>query len=552
MASELFLRLLKKRGFDESFLHPDYEKSVSGFSLPDMEKAVERIIAAVEGKEKIIIYGDYDADGVTASVVMHDALRLAGAEEGNIEIMLPNRFEDGYGMSEKVIERAKETGAKLVITVDCGSGNGEIVEKLKENGVETIVTDHHETPEELPKAVAVVNPKRKDFEASAEFKREEIRELAGVGVAFMVARALVEKEKIPKGQEKWLLDMVAIGTICDSMVVVGENRRLCYYGFKVIEKTRRVGLRELMRVAGVKKIDAEAIGFQIGPRLNAAGRMKTAETALRLMMTKNRPEAAKLARELNDLNFARKEQQAKAVEEVRRTISEKDKVIVVAGKWHEGVLGIIAGKLSEKYKKPAFALTYVEKEGIYKGSGRSFGEFNLKETLDECSKLILGGGGHAAACGVKVAKEGLEDFRNGVNNYYRELGLVNQERFLEKQVDVETEELGEFDLELIEELESLEPYGEGNRVPVFLLKDVLILNARLLGGKGEHLSLFVRGEDGETMKLMAFYAPAEWTGIEKGERADIMVEVVENEWNGTRSAEGRIVGLEIRERTGRF
>ena len=236
--SKLFQELVEKRGYSEAFLDPKYEECFSPFLLPEMKKATERISEAAKRGEKVLIYGDYDVDGVTASTVMNDALKLAGVSD--VEIMLPDRFKDGYGMSKKVVQEAKEQGRTLVITVDCGSGNWKIVKELKEEGIETIVTDHHEVPEKLPEAVAVVNPKRRDVSSFMEEKSLEenaeklvyLRDLAGVGVAFEVARALVLEGKIRAGQEKWLLDLVLIGTICDSMKMSEENRRLCFYGMK--------------------------------------------------------------------------------------------------------------------------------------------------------------------------------------------------------------------------------------------------------------------------------------------------------------------------------
>ena len=248
--SKLFKRLMEKRGITDDFLHPKYEDLADPFLLPDMDKGITRIIKAIETGEKILIYGDYDVDGVTASTVMVDALELAGAK--GVEIMLPDRFADGYGMSPKVVNRAVKEGFSLVVTVDCGSRNFEIIDELKAKNIDVVVTDHHECEDELPKAVAVINPKRKDYEG--------FRDLAGVAVAFKVARALVQKGKIPDGQEKWLLDLVLIGTICDDMPLARENRILGYFGVKVLEKTRRAGLLELMRNAGVKKITSESIG----------------------------------------------------------------------------------------------------------------------------------------------------------------------------------------------------------------------------------------------------------------------------------------------------
>ena len=543
--SSLFDELVRKRGFSEAYLKPKYEDLASPFLLPDMKKTIERIKKAKETGEKIIIYGDYDADGVTASTVMNEALKLAGITD--IEMMLPDRFLDGYGMSKKVVQRAKEQGAKLVITVDCGSGNKEVVDELKAIGVETIVTDHHECPEELPKAVAVVNPKRKDaYKQVEDFedKAEELvwlRDLAGVGVAFMVAKALTEEGMIPDGQEKWLLDLVLIGTICDSMAMTMENRILCFFGVKVLRKTRRAGLKELIRELGPKKLNSETIGFQIGPRINAAGRMANAEVALKLMMAKKKTEAARYARELEELNAERRKQQIMAMNELEENGVPSDKVLVLTGDWHEGVLGIIAGRIVEEYKRPAFVLS--EKDGILKGSGRSFGEFNLAKALKACSEVIVGGGGHAGAAGVKIKKEELEKFREKVNEYYESLGLLEQERFFEREEDLEVEELSGLNSELLKELEGLEPFGPGNEEPVFKQKDVFVLEKGLMGEEGRHLKLIVRGSDEKTLKLVAFGADEEWKKVEQGGRADILVNIEENEWNGLINVEGRILDL---------
>lgn len=557
--SKLFQELVEKRGYSEAFLDPKYERCFSPYLLPDMKKATKRILEAVEKEEPVLIYGDYDVDGVTASTVMNDTLKLAGVKD--IEIMLPDRFKDGYGMSKKVVQEAKKQGRKLVITVDCGSGNEEIVKELKEAGISTIITDHHEVPERLPEAVAVVNPKRKDFlnflgEEELEKEAEKLvylRDLAGVGVAFEVARALVLEGKISAGQEKWLLDLVLIGTICDSMKMSEENRRLCFYGMKVLKKTRRAGLREMLRLIGKQELSSEVIGFQIGPRLNAAGRMSSAKRALELLMTESRAEAAKIARELDELNNQRRSEQDMAVREISERIKggeaeETGEVLVYSGDWHEGVLGIIAGKLVEKYKKPAFVLTKTE-EG-FKGSGRSFGEFNLAEALRKCQGSIISGGGHAGAAGVKVEKNKIKDFTRAMNDYYRELKLFNQERFLEEKEDLAVYGLEGFDLDFLEELKRLEPFGVGNKVPVFLLLNMMILDKGLMGDEGQHLRLMVRGEEGKTMKLLAFNAPEMWKRVERGERANLWVNVERNEFRGTASVEGRILKMGLVENGG--
>ncbi len=540
--SALFEELLRVREVEPGFLNPKYEECVDAETLPDIKEAVERIRQAVEGGEKIIIYGDYDADGVTASTVLHDALVLAGVPAKNIEIMLPNRFTDGYGMSTKVVQRAVETEGKLVMTVDCGSRNHEIVEQLNTVGVDVIITDHHECADTLPNAIAVINPKRRDFGAGEESIRQ-LRDLAGVGVVFKLAQALVRAGMVPEGQEKWLLDLVLIGTVCDSMRLRGENRRLCYYGFKVLEKTRRAGLKELMLAAGMKKMNSEAVGFQVGPRLNAAGRMESAELALQLLLAESRPQAAALALQLENLNKARKTQQQAALKEIATRGVDGGAVMVECGDWHEGILGIVAGKLVEQYHRPAIVLAETG-EG-YKGSGRSFGEFNLAEALMVCKDYIISGGGHAEACGLRVAKDKIADFRRAINAYYDGLQLKNQERFLDVKEDLAVADFEQLSLELVAELQKLEPYGVGNEEPIFLLPEVRVIEAAKLGADGKHLRLTVWDQNGKSLKLIQFYAPEEYLKLRGGETINAWITLGENEFRGLRSVEGRIVKLAV-------
>ncbi len=533
--NKVFVQLLKKRGISENFLTPKYEDLIDPFLLSDMEKAVKRIISAKKSGKKILVYGDYDVDGITSTAIVVKTLGLMGIFD--VLTMLPDRFVDGYGMSERLVERAKKEGVKLVITVDCGSNNAEIIDKLLQAGIQTIVTDHHELNGESPKgAVAVVNPKR------AEFRKEGLEDLSGAGVAFMLARALASRGEIAEGQEKWLLDLVTIGTICDSMNLSLPNRIICKFGMVVIPKTRNIGLLELMRAAGTSRISSEAIGFQIGPRLNAAGRMETAELALELFLTDSKPKAAAISEELNRLNMERRKQQAEAVAEISEMDFSKQPVIVAKGKWHEGIVGIIAGRLTEKYKKPSFVFS--ETNGVLKGSGRSFGEFNLAEALANCRDLLESGGGHAAACGAKILPEKYEEFVSQINQYYGKLGLKNQERFLEKKEDLEVNDLGDFNLELLDDLHRMEPFGEGNPEPVFLLPDMFVLNVSKMGAEGQHVRMMVRDNNGNTIKLVAFNAPKTWLNLNAGARVNVWMGIMENEWQGTRSVEGRILRLE--------
>lgn len=539
--NKTFIRLLEKRGFKPSFLKPKYEEGIDPFKLADMDKVVARIKKAIEKQEKILIYGDYDVDGVTSSTLMEQALIMAGVQPQNLEIMLPDRFADGYGMSPKLITRAKKQGITLVITVDCGSHNHAIIDELNNLSIDTIVTDHHEAPDTLPEAIAVINPHRKDRPTP------ELQNLAGVGVAFKVAEALQKEGMIKPGQEKWLLDLVLLGTICDSMTLIGENRRLCYYGLKVLSRTRRPGLIELMQKAGVKSLNSESIGFQIGPRLNAAGRLESATTSLELLRTDSPTESASIANKLEQLNQKRKTEQVSAIREIKDRGISDDPVIIETGKWHEGILGIVAGRLVEDYHKPAFVLTETQ-EGVFKGSGRSFGDFNLADALAHLKDIIIGGGGHAGAAGVKVAKENLYQFRERLNEYYHSLNLGDQSKFFIETPDLELTDFSDLTLELLDDLKSLEPFGPGNEEPIFCLKDVQIVNLTRMGADRNHLRLDLRDKNGKTLKLVAFFAPEKWFNLDPDyDRIEPIIKLTENEWSGVKSVEARLLDLTLLE-----
>ena len=538
--SKLFEQLLEKRGLDQVFLHPKYESLSDPFVLPDLEKAVNRVAEATKNKEKILIYGDYDVDGVTASTVMADALTLAGVDPQNIDIMLPDRFADGYGMSPRLVAHAKKNGTKLVVTVDCGSRNHAIIDKLNVLKIDTIVTDHHECGDTLPEAVAIVNPKRSDF-IDDKFG---LKDLAGVGVAFKLVQGLVQKGLVASGQEKWLLDLVLIGTICDNMLLTGENRILGYYGVKVLEKTRRAGLKELITRARVKNLTAESIGFQIGPRLNAAGRLKTADLALNLLRAKSPTDVATLAEQLEELNKKRKTEQQSALKEISTHGTSNDPVIIETGTWHEGILGIIAGRLVEEYRRPTFVLAETE-TGVYKGSGRSFGDFSLAEALAFTKDVIISGGGHAGAAGVRVDGKKLYEFREKINEYYRSLHLADQERYLKEHADLDLTDLSDLSLQFLDELKLLEPFGPGNEEPIFRLLDIDIINVSRMGSEQNHLRLDIRDKNSNNFKLIAFYAPKQWLTLTTEDKIIPLVKLIENDFNGVKSIEGRIVDIDV-------
>ncbi len=534
--SKIFEHLLKNRHFTKDFLHPKYDDTLDPLLLHDMDKAISRIKKAIKNSEKILIYGDYDVDGVTASTVMEQALILADTNPDNISIMLPDRFADGYGMSPKLITRAKKQGINLVITVDCGSHNHTIIDELNTLNIDTIVSDHHETADTMPDAIAVINPHRKDYPT------QELQNLAGVGVAFKIAQALAKEDLIKNGQEKWLLDLVLLGTVCDSMTLIGENRILGYYGIKVLSKTRRPGLAELMFRSGVKSINSESIGFQIGPRLNAAGRLDTADLSLNLLRAKPPIDAAPLAERLEILNKKRKTEQIAATREITQRGVSNDPVIIETGNWHEGILGIVAGRLVEQYHRPAFVLTDVG-NNVFKGSGRSFGDFSLADALANIKDTIIGGGGHAGAAGVKVDADKLYEFRERINAYYDSLNLKDQEKYLKTSADLNVDDLADINTELVESLKLLEPFGPGNEDPVFRIENATIESKALMGEDQNHLRLDIKDKKGNKLKLIAFYAPEKWLNLNTEIPHDILFRPIENEFRSVRTVEGRIVDL---------
>ena len=500
--TDIFRRLLARRGLDEDFLRPKYEDLFDPFLMQGMRAAVRRIEKARDQGERVVVFGDYDADGVTASVVMYEALRNFGCED--VEVILPDRFVDGYGLGESAEAKVLATGATLVVTVDNGSGSEAVIARLKQEGIETIVTDHHQIPRLPQSAVAVINPQRADERYG--------KKMAGVGVAFCVARALNATQNGGEcdGQEKWLLDLVVIGTICDSMVLRDENRILSYFGMLVLSKTRRVGLKELAKTAGVQlaSLDTHAIGFQLGPRINAAGRLKSAELALRLLMAKHRDEAFLLAQELETLNQERRRMQDVAAQDIAEQYRSEERVLVMQGAWHEGVVGIIAGQAVEKYHKPAFAL--------------------------------IGGGGHALACGITLRTEAVDDLRHKLNEYYDSLGLKAQEKYLVRPTDLALDNLKGIDLTLYDEISQLAPFGEGNEEPLFEIR-VRVVGRRLL--KERHLALTVADDCGNEMKMMAFYAPEEWLAVRAGDELGLQFSLMKNEWRGAAKIEATITDL---------
>lgn len=524
----------------QAFLHPDYDATCHDpFLLPDMDKAVERLIKAQTSEEKVVIYGDYDIDGLTASTVLLDSFTKFGIDT---RVFIPNRFIEGYGLSAKAIETLAGEGAQLIVTVDCGSLSHKEIARANELGVDVIVTDHHSVAETMPDAVATINPKRTDHQYP-------FIDLAGVGVAFKLVQALQTKlEGLPEGQEKWLLDLVALGTVCDVVQLVDENRTNVFWGLEVMKRTRRPGIKLLMAVSRVEseQLVARSLGFGLGPRLNAAGRLETAKLALDLLTTEDAGKAYELAELLDSMNRERRVEQDRIFTAARLQAEamKDDKVLVVSDPtWSHGIIGIVAAKLLETYYKPTFVLQELE-DGTAKGSARSYGDFSAVSAIRATEELLLKGGGHKLAAGVTLETAKIASWRKAVNDYYRELSLVDQLRHLEVRSDVTLTDFSICSEGNVTSLSQLEPYGNGNPEPVFEFPKLTVLNRRTMGAEGQHVKYRFADPKGSNMEMIAFNKADKFTA-DIGEVVTAWCELGINEWNGRRAVEGRLLRMSV-------
>jgi len=558
----LFEQILTARGLvgatRDAFLKPNYANSHDPFRLPDMQKAVDRLVEAREKQHRIMIYGDYDIDGLTATTVLLESFEAFGFH--SVDAFIPNRFVEGYGLTVDAVERIAESGARLIVTVDCGSLSTKEITRANELGMDVIVTDHHNVQKVQPPAVAVINPKRHLDEHPELYDNYVLSDprahpdlypfldLPGVGVAFKLVQALQTRlDGLPIEHEKWLLDLVGLGTVCDVVTLQDENRMHVYYGLEVMKKTRRLGLKALMAIAGVEpeKVNARSFGFQLGPRMNASGRLETALHALEMLRAKDGMVALDKAQQLDVFNIERRKEQAKILEGaiIQAESYEKDPVLVVSAKgWNHGIVGIVAAKLLEKYKKPTFVFEEMGDET--KGSARSYGDFSAADAIRACDDLITKGGGHKLAAGVTLPTKNIAAFRQRINEYYRSLKLENQEAKLLPRADVTIADLSEVNEELVTMLAQLEPFGNGNPEPILRLENVLVMNVRRMGTDNQHLKLCVQDMERKTIELLAFSAADAWF-VEPGERVSVWFEPSINEWNGRVSVEGRLLRLNV-------
>lgn len=464
------------------FLNPTRNDFYNPFLITDMDIAVNRIIKAIENKENITIYGDYDVDGITSITVLKSFLNDIGVETNTY---IPNRLIEGYGLNKEAIDKISKKGCNLMITVDCGISAIEEIEYANSLGIETIITDHHEAGNEIPKAIAVIDNKRKD-------SKYPFRELAGVGVVFKLIQAIGITLKLKEESYLKYLDIVCIGTISDIVPLVDENRVIAKLGLLLVAQTKNIGLRSIINSSGYNKIDSNTISFGVAPRINACGRMGKAEEALELFLSKDKNEVNELTNKLNEHNRKRQETEKaifeNALEKIKAEHLDENKAIIVGGEnWHHGVIGIVSSKITEMYFKPSILLSF-EEDRIGKGSGRSIPGFDLHEALMKCSDTIEKFGGHSMAVGITVKKDNLEKFKKEFEQIATQskideiIPIIN----IDAKVD-----LSDIDKEMVESLKQLEPFGEANKMPVFAFKNLKIDSIRALS-EGKHLKLTLK------------------------------------------------------------
>ncbi len=528
--SPVVAALLISRGYEneekaQKFLNPSLDDLHEPNLLKGMEKAVGRILKAIDSGEKILIWGDYDVDGTTGTVVLRKALEILGAKTS---FHIPHRFTEGYGVNTPMLEKAKERGFTLVVSVDCGIRSFEPIAWAKENGIDFIVTDHHlpDETKESSDAFAVVNPNQRDCEYPD-------KNLAGVGVAFKLAHALL-REKGKENLVKGFLKVVAIGTIADVMSLTGENRAIVSLGLKDLSKAHNYGLKALMEVADCTgAMTSNDIGFRIAPRINAAGRMDEARRVVELFEATDFDEARRLAEMLNSRNRERQKIQQEITELAfleTEGILDKNFIVVAGENWHRGVIGLAASKIADKLYRPT--IVFSVENGIATGSARSIAGFHLLESLDSCVDLFVKHGGHAAAAGITIKEENIAALKERLNAHATEI-LSAEDLIPEVKIDAVVSSRT-LNLDLVQELKQFEPFGMGNPKPRFVTRD-LTLTSEPYVMKEKHLKLKLTDADGKQFEAVW------WDGVDKSEkqtlkpksRIELAYTPEANNWNGS-------------------
>lgn len=522
----------------EEFLYPKYPEHLHDpMGLKGMSKAVVRIEQAILNNQTVVVYGDYDIDGITATTILVEGLRANGIEAAPY---IPDRFEEGYGLNLEALQTIKAAGTDLVISVDCGITSVVEAKWCRDNGLDLIITDHHTPPAVLPEAVAVINPKQPG-------DQYPFKDLCGAGVAFKLVLALQQRTGKPAaGQEKWLLDLVALGTVCDVVSLIGENRVLVSYGLKVLQKTRRTGLKALMAVGGVLPSDIRSfhLGFVLGPRLNAAGRLEHANQSLELLSETDPAKAAEVAAELDALNRQRRSDQDKIFEQADAMAAEfaDDPVLVLAHPdWNHGIVGIVASKLVEKHRKPVLVMQILG--DTTKGSGRSTSTYSMVDGLTAVSRYLLKFGGHFFAGGCTLKTADLEAFRQALNAHFREGGFAQAERPA-AVIDHALASAADIDWPLHSALSLMEPYGMGNPEPVLRLDGLSVSGVRPVGAQGQHLKVDFTTAKGR-LAAIGFGLAERYPDLRPGQTVGAVFRLQDNTFQGRTSLQLQLLELAL-------
>ena len=515
----------------KKYFSDEYEEGYDPFLMHDMQKAVDRINEAIENEEKILVYGDYDADGITSTVLLVETLISMGA---NVSSYIPNRFEEGYGPNKEAFTKIIDSGITLIITVDNGIAGVEEVDLANELGCDVIVTDHHKIQDTIPNAYAIIHPEHP--EGNYPFKK-----LAGVGVAFKLAHALLEI--FPD----FLLDLVAIGTIADMVSITDENRIFVKQGLELINEDPRIGLKMLLELSGIDtKIDEQTVGFYIAPKLNSIGRMDSAKLGLTFLMAEEPVTARALAEQIEQYNIQRKQITEDIVKDVISKIENSEKkqknVIMVSGEYHEGVLGIVASNIVEKYQKPVFIMN--EKEGVLKGSARSIFDFNIYVAMNKISDLFLAFGGHTLAAGFSFEKSNFEKIEEFLDNEFEEF-KQNNDLKANKNIDIVTS-LEDISYQFLNSLDALKPYGMDFEKPTVLIENAMVLNKAYFGSEKQYLRLTIADEVGN-LDCITFKDSVTFDKVEKNDIIDLVCNIDKNNFNGRTKLQAHIIDIHIKE-----
>lgn len=538
----LVCQILANRGFTDleeidHFLNPDLDHLYDPFIMMGMEKAVERLVKALEDKEKIVIYGDYDVDGITSISLMVRYLRELG---GDIGYFIPHRMVEGYGISQLGIDSVESMGAKLIVTVDCGVTAIESVDYANNRGIEVIITDHHEPGPELPNAVSILNPKQPGDPYPE-------KELAGIGVGFKLCQGLCKTLMRDPEELFSHLDLVAIGSIADIVPLLGENRVFARHGLSRLKTSRKPGVQALIKTAGLadKHLGSGQVVFSMAPRINAVGRMGDAERGVQLFLTDDMIEAERLAQVLEEENKSRREVDNQTLIEARQAIEDnldltrRQSIVLSSNDWHPGVLGIVASRLVEEYYLPTVLISFDE-DGEGKGSARSVSNFHLYEALNRCSHTLDVFGGHKYAAGLQLQKENLSSFSEEFDRCARDM-LHEEDLVPEIAVDLEIS-LEQADNNLLEGMKKFRPYGPGNPKPVLVAQDLSVVGYPKIVGNN-HLKMRVR-KDGYQLEAIGFHLADKLKEINTAREKISMAFVLEtNEWNNIRHLQAKIKDL---------